>query len=122
MARQKKASTAILAKAQQRLLGMKAIDPKLNLGNGLTTTTFEKEITTMQQKLATYHALLAEADAISNELETMDKRLSDLSGRVLSGVAAQYGRSSSEYEQAGGARLGERRRRKRQAEAEMATV
>lgn len=76
----------------------------------------------MQQKLATYHALLAEADAVSNELETMDKRISSLSGRVLSGVAAQYGRESSEYEKAGGSRVGDRRRRKRQTDAEMATV
>ena len=121
MARQKKASTNILAKAQQRLLGMKAIDAKLNLGNGLTTDSFEKEIVAMRQKLAAYHALLAGADEISDELKTIDKRLSSLSGRVLSGVAAQYGRDSIEYEKAGGARLGERRRR-RQTEGDLAAV
>ena len=122
MARQKKASTAIVAKAQQRLLGMKAIDSKLNLGNGLTTASFEKEIVTMQQKLAAYHSLIAQADEISDELKEMDKRLSSLSSRVLSGVAAQFGRDSIEYEKAGGARLSERRRRKRQAEGELAAV
>ena len=50
----------------------------------------------------------------------MDKRLSSLSGRVLSGVAAQYGRDSIQYEKAGGG-LGERRRR-RQTEGELAAV
>ena len=118
MARQKKASTNILAKAQQRLLGMKAVNAKLNLGNGLTTTSFEKEIVTMQQKLATYHGLLAQADEISDELKMMDKKISELSGRVLSGVAAQYGRDSIEYEKAGGIRSSERRRRKRPVEKE----
>ncbi|KPQ33386.1 MAG: Bacterial flagellin N-terminal helical region [Phormidesmis priestleyi Ana] len=122
MARQKKASTAILAKAQQRLIGMKAIDPKLDLGNGLTTVSFEREIGNMRQKIAAYHMLLAQADAASNELEELDKRLAEMTGRVLAGVAAQYGRASSEYEKAGGVRLGDRRRRRvPTTEAEMAT-
>jgi len=112
MARQKKASTRILAKAQSRLLGMKSVDPKLDLGNGLTAAYFEKEITTMQQKLGTYHTLLAQADELSNELEVMDQHVSGLTSRVLAGVAAQYGRRSSEYEKVGGSRLGERRRKR----------
>ena len=116
MARQKKASAAILTKAQQRLTGMKSIDPKLNLGNGLTAVSFEKEIVAMQRKIADYHTLLAQADEASNELEMMEKRLSDLTGRVLSGVAAQYGRASSEYEKAGGVRAGEKRRKRSQPE------
>ncbi|MGB3786489.1 MAG: hypothetical protein WA949_00665 [Phormidesmis sp.] len=115
MARQKKASTNILAKAQSRLLGMKSVDPKLDLGNGLTAAYFEKEILTMQQKLGAYHTLLAQADEISNELEVIDKHVSRLTSRVLAGVGAQYGRDSSEYEMVGGVRLGDRRRRKKQS-------
>ncbi|MEO1619450.1 MAG: hypothetical protein AAFU53_00300 [Cyanobacteria bacterium J06632_3] len=118
MARQNKTSTNILAKAEQRLRGMKAIDPKLNLGNGLTTAAFEKEIAAMRQKVAEQHAVLAQADELSNELEEMDKRIKDLSSRVLAGVAAQFGRASSEYEKAGGVRTSERRRRKQKTTAE----
>lgn len=44
------------------------------------------------------------ADEASNELEQLDKKMSDLSARMLFGVAMNYGKSSSEYEMAGGVR------------------
>ncbi len=121
MARKKKTSSAILAKAESRLAGIKSIDPKIDFGNGMSAVAFEKELATMRQKLADYNTLLSKADEASNELEMMDKKIADLSARMLAGVAVGYGKSSSEYEMAGGVRRGERRRRKR-AELEAAPV
>ncbi|MEL6453716.1 MAG: hypothetical protein AAFQ40_03240 [Cyanobacteria bacterium J06623_5] len=116
MARRKKTSSAILAKATKRLSGLKSINPKLDFGNGKSVVSFEKEIVHMQSKLQEYNTLLSKADQASNELELLEKKLTDLTARMLSGVAMNYGRNSNEYEMAGGVRTGERKRKRVQPE------
>ena len=115
MARRKKTSSTILAKAETRLAGLKSIDPKLDLGNGMSAAAFEREISTMRRKLAEYNVLLSKADEASNELELLDRKISDLTSRMLAGVAMNYGKGSNEYEMAGGVRTGDRRRRRQPA-------
>lgn len=122
MARIKKASTAILAKAESRLAGVRSINPKLDFGNGISVVAFEKEILAMRQKIAEYNTLLSNADKASNELEVLDKKMSDFTARMLTGVATNYGRSSNEYEMAGGVRQGERRRKTTPPEVAAAVV
>lgn len=73
MARRKKTSSAILAKATKRLSGLKSINPKLDFGNGKSVVSFEKEIVHMQSKLQEYNTLLSKADQASNELELLEK-------------------------------------------------
>ncbi|MEL7068238.1 MAG: hypothetical protein AAGN15_06235 [Cyanobacteria bacterium J06581_3] len=112
MARPKR-NSAILPQAEKRLVGMKSIDPKLNLGGGCTTTTVEKQINTVRQKLQNYHTLLAQADAAADELELEEKKLSNLSKKVLKGVAVMYDEESREYTLVGGVRPSERKRARR---------
>ena len=64
------------------------------------------------KKIDAYNSILNEADRASNELEMMEKQLSNLSSRMLAGVVTRYGRDSSEYEMAGGVRTSDRKRRR----------
>ncbi|MGC1218982.1 MAG: hypothetical protein WA883_16035 [Phormidesmis sp.] len=122
MARQKKTATAVVLKAKSRLQGLKDIDPKLDLGGGMTVAAFEKEVSAMLQKIESYNSMLNAADKVSNELEEMEKQLAYSSSRMLAGVVTRFGRNSSEYEMAGGVRTSDRKRKKARPTLETTTV
>ena len=109
MARQKKVS-AYIEKAQQRLSALVSIDPALDLGYGLTAAAYRTEVTGAQAKLDAYNSLLSQVDQAYNAVLLSEKTLRDLSERMLTGVAAKYGKDSSQYEMAGGVRKSERKR------------
>lgn len=110
MARRKKKSST-LTKAEQRLAGLKSIGPKVDLGNGVSLTAFNKEIADLRQQLEEYNTLLSKADDAANALQAAEKNLSVFAENVLIGVKMKYGKDSSEYEMVGGTRLSDRRRR-----------
>ncbi len=110
MARRKKESNT-LAKAEQRLSGMKSIQDKLDLGNGLSTAAYEKEIVALRNEIAEYNMLLSKVDMLSNRVKSAEKALAGTTSMMLTGVALKYGKDSSEYEMAGGTRKSERRKR-----------
>lgn len=114
MARQKRQS-AILEQAEKRLVGMKSIDPKLDLGGGCTTVNVEKQVKEVRDRLYHYHSLLAQADAAANDLERAEKTLANLSKKVLKGVAVMFDEDSNQYEMVGGVRSSERKRTRRKA-------
>ena len=109
----KRRSSQVIANAQQRATNLKAIDPNLDLGGGLTVTAFEDEIAEVQTTLEQYNTLLAQADAVLNKLNEQEKQLGTKSGRMLAGVGVRYGKDSSEYEMAGGTRTSEIKRGKK---------
>lgn len=111
MARRKKKSASLL-KAESRLVGIKSINTKLDMGSGMSATAYEKEIVALRQKITAYNTTLAQLDARSNEIIDAEKQLFTLSERMLLGVAMKYGKDSSEYEMAGGTRRSEHRRRR----------
>lgn len=123
MARRKKTSST-LAKAEQRLAGLKSIGPKVDLGNGITSTTFSKEVSDLRQQIEDYNTLLSKADDATNALSLAEKKLSVSAENVLLGVKMKYGKDSSQYEMVGGTRQSDRRRRRREepAAAVVATV
>ncbi|MEH2447199.1 MAG: hypothetical protein V7K18_15745 [Nostoc sp.] len=51
-----------------------------------------------------YNAALAMIDSSKTKIDEMEKSLSNLSDKLVRGVAFKYGRNSSEYEIAGGVR------------------
>ena len=122
MARAKKTSR-ILHKAEKRLAGMKSISGNLNFGNGISTPALETNITSVREKLAVYNTLLSKVDEAYNEVLDAEQELSNMSKRMLMGVAFKYGKDSNEYEMAGGSREEPRpRRRAGQPTAETVTV
>ena len=109
MARQKRNST-VLQVAQVRAAAIESIGPSLDLGAGLTVENYRAAIDDLQTMLDTYNTRLSELDGMLNTLKASEKELSSLSTRMLAGVAAVYGKESSEYEQAGGTRTSEIKR------------
>lgn len=116
MARRKKSSKT-LDNAFKRLAGMQALDPNLDLGNGLTVPGFAAEVAKLEQKLSAYHKLLTQSNTSQNETYAQEKIVRELSERMLEGFASKYGHDSSEYEMAGGKRKSERKRPVRKKKA-----
>lgn len=110
MARVKKQSSLKLELATTRAAGLESIDPTLDLGNGLTLVAYRAKIQDTTTKLSAYNTKLSEADDAQNAFLMAEGSMSDTSERMLAGVAAKYGRDSTEYEMAGGTKKSERRR------------
>lgn len=98
--------------ALQRISGLKAIDPELDLGNGITVASFQQAIDDTQSAIEAYNTTLSRADTLQNQIKAKEKVLRDFSERILAGVAAKYGKDTDEYEKAGGTKKSERRRRR----------
>lgn len=112
-----KSSSAIAESAQERLTGLGSIDPALDLGNGLTVAAYREAIQDVRAKLTAYNALLSKVDDANNALRAAEKELRSLSERMLAGVAARYGKDSSQYEMAGGTRKSEIKRSRKKTPA-----
>jgi hypothetical protein len=106
MARIKKTSR-VLTKSRKRLSGLTSISPDLDLGNGLTNVTLRLKIEETELSLEKYNELLSEVDRLQNEYLKSEKELNEFSNRMFNAVAANYGKDSNEYENAGGVRKSE---------------
>ena len=103
MARKKRKSPAV-SKAETRAEALENIDTKLDLGKGLTLKDYNDKIGEAKEALNEYNGLLTDADIASVKLKKLERELRDLSERMLHGVSSQYGKSSDEYQKAGGVR------------------
>ena len=116
MARKKRTSPAI-ERAETRAAGIDSIDKALDLGNNLTQPAFKAKVKEGRDKLNAYNTLLSETDSTLNQLEALEANISDLSDRMLKGVASRFGGDSNEYEKAGGTRKSDIRRTPRKKAA-----
>jgi hypothetical protein len=98
-----------LEKANVRAAGLRAIGPE-DFGGGLTSTAYEAAVEDARRKLDDYDQALSTVDEKANILADAEKRLQDLSERVLAGVAAEYGKNSNQYEKVGGVGKADRKR------------
>ncbi|MBW4689812.1 MAG: hypothetical protein KME40_33165 [Komarekiella atlantica HA4396-MV6] len=112
MTRQKRTSR-VLEKAEFRSAGLKAIDPNMNFDDSCNLQNLTQSIEQLRTMLDAYNAALAVVDSSKTKIDEMEKSLSNLSDKLLRGVAFKYGRNSSEYEIAGGIRDSERVRKSR---------
>ena len=112
MARQRRTSE-VLETARQRLAGLKSITPPVVLGGSLSVEAFEAEIEAYSTRRDSYNSKVADLDDETNQLDDHEERLNELNVRILAAVKAQYGPDSSEFEQLGGVRTSDRKRRVR---------
>jgi hypothetical protein len=119
MARKKRKSKAV-ENGLKRAAALKAIDPKLDLGNGLTLDAYNAAIQAHEDDVDGYNTDLSALDARLTGIKTNEKTLAQLSVRMLKGVASKFGENSDEYEKAGGKRTSERKRPLRQIKADAA--
>lgn len=95
-----------------KLDGMRAIDSNLDLSDGVSVAHLTAKRTEITNALSAYNAKLAEADALANAVAAAEREYSiTLGGRILTKVAAKYGKDSSQYEQVGGTRESEKQKR-----------
>jgi flagellar motility protein MotE (MotC chaperone) len=102
-----------LTQAENRLLGLKAINPSLDFGNDRSITKLNLQTNELREKLADYNNEIAALETRKNELRDLEKQLNELSSVMLKGVGFEYGQDSHEYELAGGVRTSDRVRKSR---------
>lgn len=111
MARTRKTTTSALTDGEQKVAGLKAISPNLDLKKGVSVAEGETLIGNARTKLNEYNSLLAQLDAKLNEVNAADKDLRAFNKKVLPAVGVEYGTDSDEYEKVGGVRESERKKR-----------
>jgi hypothetical protein len=109
MARQKRTSS-VLEAAHQRLAGLNSITPAPDFGPVLTIAAYSAQISAFSTKLDQYNQLISTLDDLQNQIDAEEASLRDTNKRMLSAAEAHYGSDSSEYEQAGGKRLSDRKK------------
>ncbi len=112
MPRQKRTSR-VIEKAEFRSAGLKAIDSSMDFGDNCNLQNLTQSIEQLRTMIDAYNAALAVIDSSKTKIDEMEKSLSNLSDKLVRGVAFKYGRDSSEYEIAGGVRQSDRIRKGR---------
>ncbi len=115
MSRRRTRST-VLQQASVRISGVKSIDAALDLGNGLSVSTYQSAIDEVEDLVNTYNTNMSLVDELRNNLEAKELVLRDFSERMLTGIAAKYGKNSNQYQMAGGTRKMDRKRFTRKKE------
>jgi hypothetical protein len=109
MARKKRTST-VLQTARQRLAGLNSIAPPPDFGTPLTLAAYSTQTDNFTTKLDHYNQMVATLDDLQNDIDKIEAELKDTNKRMLAAAQARYGADSSQYEQAGGKRLSDRKR------------
>jgi hypothetical protein len=104
MAYKKRAPSLEANVAQNRIEGMKQIDPAFDFGQGLNVTEYQNLIEKVNQGVKTYNGLLTTADGVAATLDTDSKALSDMNTRALHAFGGKYGLDSAAFKEAGGTR------------------
>ncbi|WP_309708896.1 hypothetical protein [Armatimonas sp.] len=95
----------------KKIAGMTAIDPQLDLGDGVSVVNLTAKRTAAAAAIDAYNAKLAEADALANAATAAEREYNiTLGGRILTKVSAKYGKNSDQYEQVGGTRESEKKK------------
>jgi hypothetical protein len=106
----KKIVSKIIDAANARLSGVKSIDPKLDLGNGLTVEIYTQKIEAASNSLNDYNTALSSADEKYGIQKEKELDLKDFHERMLLTVGGIYGKNSAEYEMAGGKKKSNRKK------------
>ena len=114
MARARRTSE-VLVIARQKLAALKQFNPKPDFGPGLTLEGFEAAVTTFGAEQDAYNGEISSMDERTNLFDSHEQDLADFNLRIMAAVKAIYGPDSSEFEQLGGVRRSDRKKRTRPA-------
>jgi uncharacterized protein YukE len=99
--------------AIRRMASLKSIDPALDLGNGLSVESYQQSIDQVAHVMEAYNTHLSLADSLNSSLKEKERLLRSFTERMLTGVAAKFGKDSEQYQKAGGTKKSERKKPKR---------
>jgi hypothetical protein len=85
--------------AQRRIALLMEIDENLDLGHGLTIGYYRSEVELRRQELENHNRLKAAFETSCQRMREMDKTITQLDDRMMSGVATKFGKTSREYTQ-----------------------
>ncbi|MBN3948900.1 MAG: hypothetical protein HWQ38_21525 [Nostoc sp. NMS7] len=105
MARRKRNSN-VLERADRRIESLQSISVELDFGEGLTIQAYTMTINDLRSKLGAYNTALSTIDKLTDDVKNAEQLVIAMSEKMLLGVASRYGKTSQEYEMAGGARRG----------------
>ncbi|MEH1835078.1 MAG: hypothetical protein V7L29_24225 [Nostoc sp.] len=71
---------------------------------GLTIQAYNIIINDLRSKLAAYNTALSSIDKLTDDVKNAEQAVIAISEKMLLGVASRYGKTSQEYEMAGGVR------------------
>jgi hypothetical protein len=108
MARRKRNSSA-LERAERRIESLRSLDSRIDFGNGLTLDAYAASINDLRSKLAAYNTALSNIDKLKDDVSVAERVVTEISEKMLLGVGSRYGKTSQEYEMAGGSRRQSRR-------------
>jgi hypothetical protein len=97
---------------EQKIAGMKAIDADFN-ANGVKVSEGEAVLADARAALEDYNSTLATVDEKLSIFQVKDRAVRAFNRKVLPATGLKYGTDSDEYEQVGGVRDSERKRRVR---------
>ncbi|MEH2380287.1 MAG: hypothetical protein V7K27_15605 [Nostoc sp.] len=120
MPRQKRTYRA-LEKAELRLAGLRAINPDMDFGDTRNIQNITKISQQLRINIDAYNTALSVIDSSKTNMDELEKTLTDLTDKMLIGIAFTYGTDSSEYEMAGGLRKSKRTTRKSTATSSKTT-
>ncbi|MEH2202431.1 hypothetical protein [Nostoc sp.] len=107
----KKRSSPVLEKTEQRVIGFKSIDSKLDFGDSISLNHLTELTGQLRNQIDKYNMMLTALDSAKAEIETLEKTIRETSERLVSGVVLKYGKDSREYEMTGGVRKSDRIRK-----------
>lgn len=95
---------------EERIAGLKSINPALDLDNGVSIAELEAILEQGRAGIEDYNSTLSLADAKLNVVNANDKLIRAANKKILPAVGLKYGTDSDEYEKAGGVRESERKK------------
>ncbi|MCC5646241.1 hypothetical protein LC607_25605 [Nostoc sp. CHAB 5824] len=111
MARRKRNST-VLERADRRIESLQSISVQLDFGAGLTIQAYTMTINDLRSKLAAYNTALSTIDKLTDDVKNAEQAVIAMSEKMLLGVGSRYGKTSQEYEMAGGVRRGNTKKKR----------
>ncbi|MEH2284024.1 MAG: hypothetical protein V7K90_22325 [Nostoc sp.] len=103
MARRKR-NSSILERADRRIESLQSISVELDFGEGLAIEAYTATIKDLRSKLAAYNTALSAMDKLTDDVNNAEQLVTAMSEKMLLGVGSRYGKTSQEYEMAGGVR------------------
>jgi hypothetical protein len=111
----KKMDSPALKKLNDRVNGLKAIDPKLVFKNGLSVTSAEQLKNDLLLAQNEYNTAIALLDRKRADLAELEKKANECSKNIYFAIRSEYGDDSLEYEQVGGVRVSQRAKQMRKS-------
>ncbi|MEH1923722.1 hypothetical protein [Nostoc sp.] len=111
MARRKR-NSIVLERANRRIESLQSISVELDFGEGLTIEAYTITINDLRSKLAAYNTALSTIDKLTDDVNNAEKAVIAMSEKMLLGVGSRYGKTSQEYQMAGGARRGNTKKKR----------